>query len=410
MSEKTQQIIELVRIKSWYVPRNLDTYRILRQLKVPLLKIHRDFLPALKLVTGPRNIRAKSTDFTEILNKRLDMIGAQWKSKPGRTCRLTEKRLLLAAPCSDANRRAIASLEASFAKFCSRWGYKTSPIYSERDDRLRLVVDFEFDPSRNPIIESEPVETTRPFELVLGNTKFKVTFMDKPTSLSGGRNMPPIILFETFTKAGSDWKLANTGTCVDLELGDPSEFIVAMSILMDRRRVADDGGSYQPWAPIPDSTRTEVLEELRALTVEAETNLFKMAQAPAHQERDQWMAKLGTAGRKVPRLAIKLKAAHVDLVLTRQMLLAHINSPKSLYPFFLQKEMGYLFLGADGKPVDMSPADIEARSTEIWPMVQRVKAAWISAESKDTEGQVKKLKKLVAPASQNPKSPSVSDQ
>ena len=390
MSEKTQQIIELVRIKSWFVPKDVDTYRMLRGLKMPLLKIHRDTLPLLKLVTGPRGIRARSTDFSTILEERLDKIGSQWKSKPGRTCKLTDSRLLFAAASTDSNRRAIAALESSFDKFCRRWGHKVTPVYSERDDRLRLVIDYAFDPSRNPIVESEPVETSRQFEFELGSTKLRLTFMDKPTSAQGGRNMPPIILFEAYAKAGSEWKLAHTGTCVDPEIGDPTQLMTAISLLVDRRQGAETGAAYQPWFPVPDQTRSELIEELRTLTIDAETSLFKLAFAPqGHKDATTWMNTLWSAGRKVPRLAAKLKAAGMELDLTRVKLLAHLNNTRCLYPFFLHREMGYLMptVEVEGRTVqkDLSPAEIDAMSQEMWPRLLRIKAAWLAAAGMSQE-------------------------
>lgn len=387
----TEQTIEFVKIRQWYVPRNADSYRILRELRTPLLKMHRDFLPVLKLVTVPRGIKAKAFDFESILNERLDKLGLQWKSRPGRTCKLTDKRLAFSAPCNDRNRRAIASLEASFAKFCTRWGFKATPLYSEREDRLRLVIDYQFDPSRNPIIESAPVEQTRSFELVLGNTKFKISFMDKPTSNQGGRNMPPIIHFETFAKAGSDWKLAHTGTCVDPEIGDPVQFMTALSLLFDRRQIIDEGSSYQPWANVPDRTRNEVADELRTLTTEAESLLFKLAQAPGHPETSLWLTQMWAVGRKIPRLATRLKTVHIDIGLTRQSILGHVVSARNLYPFFLQREMAYVLNlpteVVDGKEVvrDLSPMEIDERSKVIWPRLLRIKAAWIAAAGMDTE-------------------------
>jgi len=238
MSQNTRepQIIELVKIRQWYVPADSSSYEILRGLKIPRLKIHRDMLPIIKMATGPRGIRARAKDFTEILNARLDKMGTQWQSRKGRKCRMTDKRLVFVAPSTEHNKKATAALEASFAKFCLRWGFKYVPNYSEKDGRLKLVVDYEFDPERNPVISDADKTEVSEFEVVLGFTKIRLTFNSQ---LKAARGMPPVTHLEVFEQAGTMWKPVHTGTFADQQIGALEPLMTALSSLYDRRKVHD---------------------------------------------------------------------------------------------------------------------------------------------------------------------------
>jgi hypothetical protein len=170
---------------------------------------------------------------------------------------------------------------------------------------------------------------------------------------------------------------------------------------------------------VPDQTRNALIDELRDLTIEAETMLFKLAQAPGHEEQGKWMNGLWACGRKIPRLASKLKDARILNEVTRQTVLSHLTSHRTLYPFFLQKEMVYILnlpieevTLEDGKtrmvPRDLSPAEIDAGAKAIWHRLLRIKAAWIAAGSMDTEKGAQAFKAAVIEPSADP-NPSVAE-
>ncbi len=238
-SEKTQ--IQLARIKSWYVPANTQSYQALRMLHMPLLKVHGEFLPTLEMAVHRSGQEYKVVPFSETLNAYLDKIGTVWQSRPKRKCLLGEQRLVFTAPMTLKNKEAVSKLDVSLARFFARWGFSYHPEYSSVGERLKLVVDYKFDPNRNPVIQSVEQEDVRPFELVLGFTKIKITFRDKHQTGTAERkrSSPPIILVEVFTQSGSDWRLVHTSTCVDQQIGDTSQFLAALSILFDRTKVID---------------------------------------------------------------------------------------------------------------------------------------------------------------------------
>lgn len=238
MSTKTQSVIELVKVKSWYIPADAMSYQALKSAGLPMLIFHKDFLPTLQLATRRHNIRAREILWSDMLNTRLDLVGEQWKSKEGRSCKLTETKLIFLAKANETNRKAIALLEASLAKFFARWAFRYYPVFSETHDRYKLVVDFKFNPELSPIIPVIPVDVKLESELILGFTKIKVTFFDKPTEELRVRGMiAPLIMLEVFAQAGNSWQPMYTSTCKPAQIGNVATFIPGFAELFKRMKI-----------------------------------------------------------------------------------------------------------------------------------------------------------------------------
>jgi hypothetical protein len=227
MSEKTQpKIIKLVKIKQWYIPFDADCYQTLVRIKVPLTKIHQDFLPTLQLATGPRNIRAVSVPFSEIFNEKLDKVGSVWLEKPDRKCKITETRSSFVCDSNERNRKAIASLDNFLKQFCARWAFRYSAVFSETPSKLKLVVDHEFDQTLSPCVPSTlPVETSV-YEVVLGFTKITVT-----TERKKGRVYNHLTVA---TQAGGAWIQVHTGSFIDV--GDQNVLLLLAADLVNQSK------------------------------------------------------------------------------------------------------------------------------------------------------------------------------
>lgn len=385
MSEKTQ--IELVKVKSWFIPADATSYKILRQLGLPLTKIHRDSVPLMKLATEPRGIKAHARNFSELLEKRLDQMGQAWKSKPGRTCKLTETRLSFTAPASDKNRRDVIFIDTSFSKFCQRWGFKYVAEYSERDDKIRLVVDYSFDPGRNPVIDlAEQVKTPTVFELALGFTKIKIDFLSSPSTLIGGKRLaqalPPVIKVDILTQKGSEWETVHTGTCVDQQIGDLSQFMAAVAQMYERRALFDTGKEPVPLVVPKPPIRKEVIEQLKELTKLTETQVLDLGTC-MNQEQALVMARaLAQTARRIPRINAKLVEVGIDLVITRQMLVQHIDGEHAAWMHLFQQKTG------------QTGDQLESSAKWAWEHVKAVRDAWLKVEEQDVEGAVRELAKL----------------
>lgn len=233
MSEKTQHptVIKFVKIKSWFIPFDAVCYQTLVSIKVPLVKIHADFLPTLQLATKPRNIRATSVPFAEVFNEKMDQLGGAWMSKPDRRCSITDSRATFQCKASDKNRKAISKLDNFFTGFCARWGLKYNPIFSETATHLKLVVDYKFDPDLNPCIPSVIPEENVKHEIILGFTKIVLTFKQK------GANRIPYNHLQVYVKSGVEWLQVHTGSFTNKEIGDVSQWLTALGTLYAQHKI-----------------------------------------------------------------------------------------------------------------------------------------------------------------------------
>ena len=241
MSTKVQaKIIDLVKIKSWYIPRDAESYQTLNSLGVPLLLIPKDFLPTLQLVTRRHNVRAKETLWMDIFHKRLDETGALWKSRMDRSCKLGDTKLIFLAKVSSLNREAITKLETSLAKFFARWSFRYYPTFSETLDRYKLVVEFRFDAELQPIMPSVVPEPKTEYEWVIGFTKVRLTFYDKNTEDTRKNGIiAPLTVLQVYAQTGSTWEPVYRSTFKPNQIGDMGQFLSAMGILYGRMKTRE---------------------------------------------------------------------------------------------------------------------------------------------------------------------------
>jgi hypothetical protein len=234
MTVADPKILNLVKIKSWYIPGDASTYQVFKKLGIPLLKIHADFLPTVALKMKPAGYRAKAQNFNELRDDFLDRLGTQWKSKAGRNCKLADNQLAFTAEASAANRKAIARVETIIHEFCGRWGFRCVPQFSELPNKLKLVVNLKFDPNLEPVIPNEDTVKDTVHELILGFTKIKLTLMPATKQIKTQRT-----LLEIFTKAGTEWVSLHTSTFTDYEIGDVTQFMHGIGLLFSRRKIKE---------------------------------------------------------------------------------------------------------------------------------------------------------------------------
>jgi hypothetical protein len=237
MSTKTQSVIDLVRIKSWYIPGSAQAYAALKASSMPLLIFSRDFLPTLHLAIRRSGAVTKEVPWDQIFGPAMDKIGLQWKSKQGRTCRITDNKMVFLCAPSEANRKAISSLDVCLRKFFARWAFRYHAEFSENATKFKLVVNFKFDPDTMPVMPVFEPEAEREYELVLGFTKMKLTFFDKrPNGPRFANIIAPLVLFEVFTQAGSEWVPTFSSTCSPSQIGDVSQFAGGYAELFNRMK------------------------------------------------------------------------------------------------------------------------------------------------------------------------------
>lgn len=232
------QIITLVRIKSWYIPGDAEAYQALKAASVPLLIFHKDFLPTLQLATRRHNIKAKERVWSDLYGDKLDAIGAKWNASRDRSCRITDNKLVFFAKATAKNRAAVATLEAGLAKFFARWSFRYYPTFSETPDKYKLVVEFRFDPELVPIVPVVTPEVKREYDLVLGFTRIRLTFYDKPTQdLLAKGLVAPLAVLEVATQTGDTWFPVHTSTFKSAQIKDVSTFMGGYAELFNRMRL-----------------------------------------------------------------------------------------------------------------------------------------------------------------------------
>ena len=241
-------VLQFVQIRQWYLPYDADTYLALKNLGVPLVRIHEDFLPTVKLVLKSRNIKARLLNFRELREKYFDALSATWMRKPKRDCTITNNTLVFEtthASAAAAAKIAHPKLEASLRRFFTRWGYTSTFEYSEnsRNGKLKLHVTYKYDSSRLPVVPLDKDVLSAPkVELRLGYVKLSIT-PDVVISLGGRKkNADGQQVGETqeygnlgievniSIASGTDWKSIHTSRCLYSQI---SNVLPMVSGLMD---------------------------------------------------------------------------------------------------------------------------------------------------------------------------------
>jgi hypothetical protein len=184
VTKAQSKIIKLTRIKQWYIPADTESYLVLRDAGVPLLRIHRDFLPTVGLLTKNHNIKAKEVSFKdEILDPFLDKVGKSWLRQENRRCEITGTHMRFDAVRPESFKSAeetIPKLQKVLEDFFTRWGYGFSVEMSQVKTRIRFNVEYWLDAERLPVIpiEQDVAELPR-IQLKLGFTRINLSFGTK---------------------------------------------------------------------------------------------------------------------------------------------------------------------------------------------------------------------------------------
>lgn len=242
MKKAEPTIVKLFQIKSWFIPADAESYKVLKSVGLPLLKFGAEMVPTLKLVTDHRNISLVAKKFQSHLDSKLDEIGSIWLSKAGsgRKCLMNNERLTFIAPMSSRNKEAISKVEQYFTDFFARWGFYSNAEYSETASKIKLVIDYHFDRAREPIIPLVDNQTNTEAEIILGFTRIKLTFFNKETEYTKERCWKtPLTAIEVSTQAGSEWKQVLTSTFTATQVGELNSFINGISLLNSIRKIKE---------------------------------------------------------------------------------------------------------------------------------------------------------------------------
>lgn len=182
-SRSNPQIIRLTKIKQWYLPVDKESYTILRDAGVPLIRIPADFIPALSLLTKKHHIKAREVSFRdEILGPFLENVGTTWNKKPFCKATIGARNMKFETTKAEVYtkmKEVIPKLVEVLERFFARWGYSYTIVPSESRQKWKIDVDYFFDSNKMPIIPlATPVEEQQKIQLKIGFTRLTFTFDD----------------------------------------------------------------------------------------------------------------------------------------------------------------------------------------------------------------------------------------
>lgn len=214
-------VVKLTKIKSYYFPVDADDYKLLRSHGIPVIKIHENLMPTLGLLFQKHKIKPQSVSFNDtILDPYLDRIGAAWQSKEHRVATITKSVMKFEttkASIQAESREALHKLEVSLRRFFTRWGFFATFELSESRGKLKLHVNYRFDPERDPIIPLVEDATSLPsVKLDFGFVRITLTLMKKEVEIN------------VASAAGSEWKSMHTSRCLYSQITDVRPMLAAL--------------------------------------------------------------------------------------------------------------------------------------------------------------------------------------
>ncbi len=232
-SQTEVPVLELVKIKSQYIPADNRTYQWFRSIGFPATRFHEDLIPTIKACAVRKGYPKIHVElFETILDKFMKSIKDFWLKHLYRDFEYTNKRLVFRTTDSKGKKRAVEKslprLEEKLRLFFSRWGLHSEFTYSEARSKLKLVVDFGIGKNM-PIIQVKSNEVVlEPVSIELGNSKITTKVDDK------------FLYWEVYTKTGLDWVIIYKAKCLLQEVSDPTKFCTSLllSTNVDQNEVA----------------------------------------------------------------------------------------------------------------------------------------------------------------------------
>lgn len=247
-TKPSKTVIRLTRIKQWLVVADVDSYKVLKALGAPMLRVHHNFLPTLGLLMKKQGVRAKSVDFeSEILDPFLQKTASTWVKKYGK-CTITSKVMVFQAGDDKikAAEEAIPKLEGLLHDFFSRWGYRASFQYSKSKtgNRIKFHVEYWFDSEKMPILPLEtPIEEIPKVQFKIGFTRLTFSFED-PSRVKHNSKAGHQVHLMVEVSQGGVFKPIHTTKCLYSQLSSVQPLLLAlMSVLNHDQHNLDNPAS-----------------------------------------------------------------------------------------------------------------------------------------------------------------------
>lgn len=217
---QTKQV-KFCKIKGYYFPVDAADYKLLRDHGLSLIRIKEDLMPTLGLLFKNNGIKPVAVSFPEtIRDPYFDKLGSAWQAKEHRKATITNSVMKFEtthASVQPQAREALFKVEASLRRFFARWGFSHSFEISESRGKLKLHVQYKFDPERAPIIPlKEDATSVQEIRLNLGFLRITL------------RPMAKELEYNVAMAAGTDWNSLHTGRCLYSQISNVKPFIAAL--------------------------------------------------------------------------------------------------------------------------------------------------------------------------------------
>ncbi len=222
MKSSQFKVVKLTKIKSFYMPVDADDYKLLRSHGLATIKIHENLMPTIGMLLKRHKIKPELVSFADaIRDPYFDKLGEVWNSKEHRKASITSSVLKFETTHSSIQakaRTALTSLESSLRRFFERWGFTAAFELSENRGRVKLHVNYKFDPDRQPVIPLvEDSASMQQIRVDLGFVRLTLTPMKKELEVN------------VSIAAGTGWNSIHTSRCLYSQVSDVRPMIAALA-------------------------------------------------------------------------------------------------------------------------------------------------------------------------------------
>lgn len=211
------QTLRFVKYKSWLLIADEDSYKASISLGTPILKIHVDMVPSLKILLKSHNMKGQSEDFLEtIWEPFFKKFKHTWHNvNEGRQLKVGKFGQLVFV-CNTSQEQLLNKALETLRLFLQRWAFVLDTEFKRRGSSIAVNATFAFSERATPALRLEqsgfPDEPIATKAFTFGNLRF--VFEDR----KGFGKLPDYVLVKTEAKAGDHWDCVHTAQLRDWEL------------------------------------------------------------------------------------------------------------------------------------------------------------------------------------------------
>lgn len=229
LDDEATTIVDFVKVKSWYIPADSASYKKLRSLKIPILKVHQNHLPTLKLILDRKGIKARGRNWDSVFDDFVFKITDRWATSPARSASVGAKTLVFKSKILPKTDEHLSTLETHLKRFFSRWAFDCDIEIKKNALSVKLICTFSFNKEKNPIISLDDEFKVRESKLNLNSLhRLVFTVGDSPANL----------VFRHETRSGDEHSISSYSESLlkDLNTQELEETIQFLFFLLNQSK------------------------------------------------------------------------------------------------------------------------------------------------------------------------------